>query len=271
MPETLPRSRPVHRGVVFVAGLALAGLTLSGCEPIEDSGAVAARDPDVTQAADATLPAIAAPRPGPPAVVSAGPRGAGSAVALTIDDGFCDECVSGYVDLAEHGLHITFCPNGTYGAIWNRYAARIKALLARGTIQICNHTYSHKNLRDLPDREVIEEITRNEQWIEQTFGVTSRPWLRPPFGAHDSRVDALAGRLGFTRILMWNGSFGDSGPLEPDVLLHEAATYLRPGAIVLGHANYPTAVRNFTEIRRMIDERGLQPRTLNEMFGTPGR
>jgi peptidoglycan-N-acetylglucosamine deacetylase len=41
-----------------------------------------------------------------------------------------------------------------------------------------------------------------------------------------------------------------------------------PGHIVLGHLNHPTVLSLFSQIEAIITERGLQPVTLDEMFGT---
>jgi peptidoglycan-N-acetylglucosamine deacetylase len=69
--------------------------------------------------------------------------------------------------------------------------------------------------------------------------VTTRPYYRPPFGRHNRTIDDLAGGLGYTRTMMWNGSFSDSEVVTTQILLAQAAKYLRPGVINLGHANHP--------------------------------
>ncbi len=94
------------------------------------------------------------------------------------------------------------------------------------------------------------------------------PWFRPPYGAHDHRTDEVAGGLGFTRILLWNGSFGDSRLLSPDVLLSQARRYLTAGTVMLGHANHPTITGLFGSVLELLPERDLRPVTLDEMFGT---
>jgi hypothetical protein len=41
---------------------------------------------------------------------------------------------------------------------------------------------------------------------------------------------------------MWNGSFSDSEVVTTGFLLAQAATYLQPGVINLGHANHPAVL-----------------------------
>jgi peptidoglycan/xylan/chitin deacetylase (PgdA/CDA1 family) len=214
------------------------------------------------------LPAIPPPRPGPPTLVSHAPHRTRQ-VALTIDDGYCDECVDGYVAVAElTGIHLTFSPNGTYRDCWEPRASRLRGLIAAGQVQIGNHTWSHGNLLSMSDSGIRRDIERNEAWIEKTFGTTARPWFRPPFGFRSRRTDEVAAELGYTKILLWDGSFGDSRLLTPRVLLEQARQYLQPGVVMLGHANHPTALQVFGRIEALLAERRLDPVTLDEMFGT---
>jgi len=217
------------------------------------------------------LPAIPRARPGAARTELSAPGGPGSTleVALTIDDGASRETVAGYVAFAERtGIPITFAPNGCYHSMWNPHADRLRPLIEAGQVQITNHTYTHLDMPSHGDSAIRADIERNEDWIEKTFGTTARPWFRPPFGKHSPRTDAVAGELGYTRILMWEGSFGDSRLLTPRVLLEQAQQWLTGGRIVLGHANHPTVTHLFDRLLEIIDARRLQPVTLDTMFGT---
>lgn len=214
------------------------------------------------------LGVIPAPHPGPPQTVFGAPS-LTNEVALTIDDGYCAACAEGYLQFAEDtGLHITFSPNGKYGPIWNPLAERLRALIEAGQVQMGNHTYSHANLLGLSNGSIKNELVSNDDWVQEKFGITTRPWFRPPYGYHDARIDEVAAALGYTRILMWDGTFGDSTLETPAELLALARRYLQPGTIVLGHANYPTVIQLLPQIYDMISDRGLNPVTLDEMFGT---
>jgi peptidoglycan/xylan/chitin deacetylase (PgdA/CDA1 family) len=141
-------------------------------------------------------------------------------------------------------------------------------LIETGQVQIGNHTMSHLNLLESDDATIRADIEANEQWIQRVFGVTARPYLRPPYGARDDRTDRIAADLGYTRITMWNGTLGDSGAIDAAVLMDLARTHVQPGAILLGHANSPTVLGLLDGVRDLIIERDLQPVTLDTMFGT---
>jgi len=248
----------VHRrtflGTLGVSALAV----LTGCAGVEAAPAPA----------PPTLPPIPPARPGPATVLYAAAEGSRQ-IALTIDDGYSEECVEGYLRFTEQfGIPVTFLPNGIYARTWDPRAERLRRLIATGQVQIGNHTMSHLNLLESDDATIRAEIEANEQWIQRVFGVTARPYLRPPYGARDDRTDRIAADLGFTHITMWNGTLGDSGAIEPEVLMDQARTHVQPGAIVLGHANSPTVLGLLGDIRDLIAERDLQPVTLDTMFGT---
>jgi peptidoglycan-N-acetylglucosamine deacetylase len=274
-----------RRALLGLLGLGIASV-LAGCD-IQPPGAVPAADhlrpgshpapTSTTVLATQDRPSTTAPAAIPPPVPGAsrviweGPAAAVAAkqVAITIDDGFCAECAQAYAAFAEaSGIHITFNPNGCYGSIWSPLAKTLKPLIEAGQVQIGNHTFNHSWLTDLTDTQVTAQLEQNEEWIQQTFGITARPWWRPPYGAHDERTDEIAASLGFTNVLMWNGSYGDSSLLKPPVLLALAKEYLNPGVVLLGHANYLTVTQLFPEIAEIIASRDLHAVTLDEMFGT---
>ncbi|HEV7828316.1 MAG TPA: polysaccharide deacetylase family protein [Pseudonocardiaceae bacterium] len=215
-----------------------------------------------------SVPPSPAAQPGGRVAVRGGPAGT-PGVALTIDDGYCAGCVAGYVAFAQRtGIHLTFSPNGRYAHAWAPQATVLRPLIEAGQVQIMNHTFSHSNLTRLRPDQVRHELDRNEQWITTTFATTARPYYRPPYGAHNPDVDNLAAEVGFDRVVMWNGSFGDAQLVTPQFLMTQAYTYLRPGVIMLGHANHPTVLGLFDQISHLLRDRQLQAVTLDEMFGT---
>ncbi|MCW2673442.1 MAG: polysaccharide deacetylase [Frankiales bacterium] len=214
-----------------------------------------------------TSPAVT---PGSAVVVSRLPEAARLAdyVALTIDDGFDHETVAAYVEFATTtGIPLTFNPNGLYGPVWAPHAAALRPLVEAGQVQIGNHTFGHKDVKRLSDSGIEQQLQDNEDWVQTTFGTTTRPWFRPPYGFHDERTDGVVAALGWTNVLLWNGSFGDSALLTPWVLMEQARKWLHPGTIMLGHANHPTVTHVYPQLVELLTERGLTPKTLTEAFG----
>ena len=259
---------------LMTVGLAV---TLTGCGSSND----ASNNPNATQTTGATkpntgsaappppLPPIPPPHPGTSQKIDHGIPGSNNKIILTVDDGYNAQCVAGYVEFAKQsGIHLTFSPNGTYGKEWAPHADVIKPLLERQQVQIINHTFSHHDLTKMTDAQITTELEHNDEWVQQNFGITTRPYYRPPFGFHNAHVDGLAASLGYTRMVLWNGSYSDSEVITPEFLMQMAQQYLKPGVIMLGHANHPTVLSLFPQILALIKQRNLDPVTLDEMFGT---
>ncbi len=164
---------------------------------------------------------------------------------------------------ARTGIPLTFNPNGTYQKIWNPHADKLAPLIEKGQVQIGNHTFTHQSIVGRSEAAIRGDIERNEEWINKKFGITSRPYFRPPFGTHNKETDQIVAGIGFTKILLWDGTLGDSKLLTPDKLLYFANEYMTGGRIVLGHANHPTITHMFDKIEDLIKERKLEPVTLD--------
>jgi peptidoglycan/xylan/chitin deacetylase (PgdA/CDA1 family) len=197
---------------------------------------------------------------------------AGKNVALTIDDGDSPEVVSAYIDFARAtGVRLTFFVSGSYPS-WTEHRDRLRPFVDSGQIQLANHTWTHADLTRCSDRRVESELTRCEKFLNNTFGVTGKPFVRPPYGYRNRRVDAVAASLGYTSMTTWYGTFGDSGLITEAVLLDLARRWIRPQAVLIGHANHPTVTHLYGPIIDIIRDRHLQTVTLDDAwYGAKGR
>jgi peptidoglycan/xylan/chitin deacetylase (PgdA/CDA1 family) len=271
-----------RRAVLAASGAILAALT--GCAPVLRASSTVNRGSGTSTGAAvvraraagaaAALPApfpIPRPRPGPAVFISRGPAN-NNTLALTIDDGTSADVVACYAAFAlETGFALTFFPNGSVAQNWEAQAETLRPLVERGQVQVGNHTWSHTDLQRMTDSAIRADLERNEDWIQRTFGITSRPWLRPPYGSRSTHTDGVAASLGFTHVVNWSGTFGDSGIKTAAQILGAAALYGDPGAIVLGHANHPAVTLLFDRLRATFAAKGLTPVTLDQMFGTSRR
>ena len=176
------------------------------------------------------------------------------------------DVVGGYAELARRtGLRLTFFANGIRPS-WTEHAPLLRPLVDEGQALIANHTWSHPDLTQLDEWTITDEVRRNERFLRNTYGAPGRPFLRPPFGFHDARVDAVMADLGYPTITMWYGSFADSGVLTPARVLANAREWLLPQHIVIGHANHPAVLDVMDKIVDVIRERRLQPVHLSDVY-----
>ena len=225
-----------------------------------------------TAAASQTASASAtSSNPVPAARAWTGPQtglpGEGKYIAWTVDDGADPEVVRAYAEFSRRtGTRLTFFINGQYPA-FRQHRDLLLPLVKSGQLQIANHTYSHAALTSLTDEQIIQELTRNDEEIRHLFGVSSKPYFRPPYGYYDARVLAAAASCGFTRPVLWYGSLADSSNISSAEVYAYAEKYALAQHIVIGHLNYRGVVSELDRIRALLDRRGLKTVTIRDYYG----
>ncbi|WP_424826366.1 polysaccharide deacetylase family protein [Rothia mucilaginosa] len=225
-----------------------------------------------TAAASQTASATAtSSNPVPAARAWTGPQtglpGEGKYIAWTVDDGADPDVVRAYAEFAHRtGTRLTFFINGQYPA-FKQHRDLLLPLVKSGQLQIANHTYSHAALTSLTDEQIVHELTRNDEEIVRLFGVSSKPYFRPPYGYYDERVLAAAASCGFTRPVLWYGSLADSSNISSAEVYAYAEKYALAQHIVIGHLNYRGVVSELDRIRALLDRRGLTTVTIRDYYG----
>jgi peptidoglycan/xylan/chitin deacetylase (PgdA/CDA1 family) len=260
-----------RRGFLLALAAGLAGAAVGrGTTGLVDTDPA----PVAAPLAPASVSTVDVPVPGPPlppvGVVHALP-GAGSSLALTIDDGTNTEVVAAFIAFAvQTGTRLTFFPNGRYRS-WEDNAQALRPLVESGQVALGNHTWSHPDLTTLGDRQVAEEIGRNRDFLRSVFGVRDSPFFRPPFGARNERIDRIAADQGHPTVVMWNGTLGDSRVLTAAELMTAAREWFAAQRIVVGHANHATVTTVYGDLLALIAERGLRTVTLADVWPTPAQ
>jgi peptidoglycan/xylan/chitin deacetylase (PgdA/CDA1 family) len=260
-----------RRGFLLALAAGLAGAAVGrGTTGLVDTDPA----PVAAPLAPASVSTVDVPVPGSPlppvGVVHALP-GAGSSLALTIDDGTNTEVVAAFIAFAvQTGTRLTLFPNGCYRS-WEDNAQALRPLVESGQVALGNHTWSHPDLTTLGDRQVAEEIGRNRDFLRSVFGVRDSPFFRPPFGARNERIDRIAADQGHPTVVMWNGTLGDSRVLTAAELMTAAREWFAAQRIVVGHANHATVTTVYGDLLALIAERGLRTVTLADVWPTPAQ
>ncbi|MFI9157598.1 polysaccharide deacetylase family protein [Kitasatospora aureofaciens] len=151
-------------------------------------------------------------------------------VALTIDDGPDPKYTPAVLDLLQqHGIRATFFLIGENAV---EHPALVREIADRGH-HIANHTWTHPDLRHMPESAVRDELERTSDLLNRTTGRLPT-WFRAPGGDWSPVSLKVAADLGL-RNMGWSVDPRDwSRPGTPaiiDTILKE----VRPGAIVLNH------------------------------------
>ncbi|WP_019925047.1 polysaccharide deacetylase family protein [Nocardia sp. BMG111209] len=249
--------RNLFRGVALGAALVAAGAGTATAAPF----------PSLSAGDDNGIPDGDPKAPAPQGVLSRLP-GDGNQLAFTVDDGTTGEVVAAYARLCiDNGFRLTFFPNGVYPS-WAENAGLLRPLLDSGQIQFGNHTWSHPDITKLSHDQLVDQITRNEQFLQNTFGVSGRPFFRPPYGSHNATTDRIAADLGYQTITLWGDTIGDSRIVTESDVIGAASHAFQPQNIVLGHANQRSVGRALPALAGIIRDRGLATVNLGDLFAT---
>jgi peptidoglycan/xylan/chitin deacetylase (PgdA/CDA1 family) len=205
-------------------------------------------------------------RVAPPIGVLTRLPGDGNQLALTVDDGASSSVVGAFAQFCrDTGIRLTFFVNGANRS-WTENAPAIRPMVDSGQIQVANHTWSHPYLNKISLSAVQDQIQRNADFLRSTYGTDGTPYFRPPYGVHNGNIDRVAADLGYTTVTLWSGTIGDSRPETAANLVSNAQRSFTPQQIVLAHANLPTITQCYDQLANLINSRGLQTATLNDVF-----
>jgi len=224
-------------------GMAVAALVATGCSPLARSQ-----------------------KPAAPVGVLTRLPGNGNQLALTIDDGTSVAVVAAFAQFCQDsGTRLTFFVNGVNSS-WSVNAPALRPMVDSGQIQMGNHTWSHPYLNRIGLSAVADQLSRNADFLKNTYGTDGTPYWRPPYGVHNAAIDRVAADLGYTTITLWSGDIGNSVPENETSLIAAASKSFQPQQIVIGHANLPTVTHCFPQLLDLIHSRNLQTVTLNDVF-----
>jgi peptidoglycan/xylan/chitin deacetylase (PgdA/CDA1 family) len=136
-----------------------------------------------------------------------------------------------------------------------------------------NHSYTHRDFRDLSAAEIADELLRTEAAIAPHCGQSPRPFFRPPYGGYDTAVLAAVGAAGYPYTVLWDIDTIDWRPIDndppgptADEIVEKVLANARGGSIVLMHlGGYET----FEALPRIVDglrAAGFDLVTLDELL-----
>ena len=207
-------------------------------------------------------------------------------VALTFD--LCETSgeIAGYdgaivEELRKRRIPTTFFVGGHWSLT---HPGRFGEIAADPLFEIANHTWSHANLRTVDADRLKTEVLAPEAAFHAAVAgpICPRPdavaptrrstLFRFPFGACDARSMAAVNDAGMAAI-QWDVSTGDPSPLMgANAILEETLRGVRPGSIVLAHAN-GRGFHTGEALPRLVDaleKRGYRFVTVSELL-TRGR
>jgi peptidoglycan/xylan/chitin deacetylase (PgdA/CDA1 family) len=246
MRERHRRLRPAALASAAV-GLALA---LSGCAQVD------ATSPSTARAAAAH---------GAPAGFGTVDCRKARCIALTFDAGPSEHSARLLDVLKEKKVPATFFLLGKRHI--EKYPELVKRMAAEGH-EVASHTWDHKILTEISDKEIRAELKRPDDEIERLTG--RRPTLmRPPQGRTDTNVHEIAKEQGLAEVL-WSVTAKDYATTDSALITKRVLEQASRDGIILLHDLYDGTVPAVPGIVDALKKRGYVFVTVPQLLA-PGK
>lgn len=183
-------------------------------------------------------------------------------VALTFDDGYnFDHRILEYLD--SQGINASAFVIGSWAM---RNTPLLQEMDSLGW-DVCNHTQNHPWLTKLTDQQIVAELNTCQAVIGAATG-QYLPVFRPPGGAIDARVTAVAASAGYSSV-MWD--FDSKDALSTNLTVQERVNFMVANAvdgdIILFHFGGHNTLEMVTGVVQGLQGRGFSFVTLSELYG----
>lgn len=184
-------------------------------------------------------------------------------IALTFDAGASPVPTPSILrTLKASGIHATFFLTGK----WCEKSPNLVREIAQDGNEICNHTYSHPDLRKLDNMQIAQQLQKVDEMVVRLTGRSTKPFFRPPFGARNSHVLHAAYGQGYTSIY-WAVDSWDAFKknITSEEIKNRILSKVQSGDIILMHCGSQPTADALPEIIRELKSRGYKMVTVSEL------
>lgn len=182
-------------------------------------------------------------------------------VAFTFDDGPSYNTIKIVNTLVKYDSKATFF---LVGNKIEKYAKTMDVLVKNG-MDIGNHTYSHKELTKLSDKEILKEIDLTNEVIYNKTGIKPM-FLRPSYGAMNKRIK----KLSTMPIIIWNIDTLDWKYHNSNKIKDKILKYVSDGDIILMHDTYVATLNAVEMVIPELKKQGYKIVSVSELFKYKG-
>lgn len=182
-------------------------------------------------------------------------------VAFTFDDGPSYNTIKIVNTLVKYDSKATFFLVGNQV---EKYAKTMDVLVKNG-MDIGNHTYSHKELTKLSNKEILKEIDLTNEVIYNKTGIKPM-FLRPSYGAMNKRIK----KLSTMPIIIWNIDTLDWKYHNSNKIKDKILKYVSDGDIILMHDTYVATLNAIEMVIPELKKQGYKIVSVSELFKYKG-
>lgn len=126
--------------------------------------------------------------------------------------------------------------------------------------EIGSHTYSHKNIKKMSTKELIDDFNNMNNIYYELFH-SSLKYLRPPYGSYQkSQLELLD-----VSFILWSMDTLDWKKRNTNYIVNYVLDNIKDGDIILFHDSYDTTVQAIKELLPLLYSRGYQIMSVSEL------
>src|SRR5438876_7135828 len=198
---------------------------------------------------------VTLPPAGSPALVIRKGDASRKIVAFSFDAGADAGFAAQILDtLAADGIHASFGMTGR----WAERNPELLRRIVREGHQLINHTYDHASMTGAATKTAPqtreqrwEELDRTENIVMQLTGATTKPYVRPPYGAYDASVTEDVGARGYAYNVLWTVDSRGWMGWSAGAIIQRCLEQAEPGAIYVFHVG--SASQDGPSLQAIID------------------
>ncbi len=188
-------------------------------------------------------------------------------IALTFDDGPGPYTERLLDELNARDIKATFFLLGSQA---KKYPELVKRIADDGH-ELGSHTYSHKDLTALKEKEIKKELEKSAKAISTAAGGQAPTVFRPPGGECDETITKICKEYEYP-IILWSVDPKDWKLKDPDEIVKnvfQSGNYgVSDGAIILLHDIYETTVDAVVDMIERLMQEGYGFMTVSDLINT---
>lgn len=187
-------------------------------------------------------------------------------IAFTFDDGPSPTFTPQILNLlAKYNARATFFVNGKEA---EKFPEIIKRQYNEGH-EIANHTYSHKEVNQMSEEELLLDLKKAHQVVKNIINKDMK-LFRPTSGYYDETIVKIASKLDY-KVIIWTWGLDSKDWLYKDHNKIAANIYnnINPGNIVLFHdrgGNRENTIKTLHILLPLLQEKGYQFVTVSDLL-----
>lgn len=178
-------------------------------------------------------------------------------IALTFDDGPSKYTAKILDTLKKYDA----C--GTFFVIGNKvefYNETLQRMINEGS-EIGNHSYNHKWLNRLSEKEFKEELEKTQEKIKKVTGFTPK-LFRPTYGGYSDRLKSYTDLT----FVLWDIDSSDWKVKRKEKILNNIIPNVKDGSIILMHDNHEYSVNAIESVIQTLKDKGYKFVTVSELL-----